>query len=197
MAARTRFLVVSDTHGQWPFTNSHHAPPANVFLHCDDLTQVEGLASLKRAFDDIKTIDAPLKLVIAGNHDLELDEEWVRKNMEGEEDLEESKACLDFVKSQKAFGVYYLGEGVHEFELRNGKMLRVFTSPYTPGFNGFVFAYTYDEDRFNPGNDSMPENIDIIMTHGPLSRIIRPTSSMQIGKAELVDAVNWKGPSGG
>jgi hypothetical protein len=86
---------------------------------------------------------------------------------------------------------------VHEFELRNGKMLRVFTSPYTPEFNGFAFAYTYDEDRFNPDNDSMPENIDIIMTHGPLSRTIRPTSSMQIGKAELVDAVNWKGPSGG
>jgi predicted phosphodiesterase len=99
MAARTQFLVVYDTHEQWPFTNSYPAPPADVFLHCGDLTQVGGLASLKRAFDDIKTIDAPLKLVIAGNHDLELDEEWVRKNMEGEEDLEESKACLDFVKS--------------------------------------------------------------------------------------------------
>jgi hypothetical protein len=197
MAARTRFLVVSDTHGQRAFINSHPAPPADVFLHYSDLTQVGGLASLKCAFDDIKPIDAPLKLVIAGNHDLELDEEWVRKNMDGEEDLEESKACLDFVKSQKVFGVYYLGEGVHEFELRNGKMLRVCTSPYTPEFNVFAFAYTYDEDRFNPGNDSMPENIDIIMTHGPLSRIIRPTSSMQIGKAELVDVVNWKGPSRG
>jgi predicted phosphodiesterase len=101
MAARTLFLVVSDTHRQWPFTNSHPAPPADVFLHYGDLTLVGGLASLKRAFDDIKTIDAPLKLVIAGNHDLELDEEWVHKNMEGEEDLEESKTCLDSVKSQK------------------------------------------------------------------------------------------------
>jgi hypothetical protein len=74
-----------------------------------------------------------------------------------------------YVKSQKVFGVNYLGEGVHEFELRNGKMLRVFTSPYTPEFNEFAFAYTYDEDRFNPSNHSMPENMDIIMTHGPSS----------------------------
>jgi hypothetical protein len=168
MTAPTRFLVVSDTHGHWPFTTSHPAPPADVFLHCGDLTQVGGLPSLKRAFADIKKIDAPLKLVIAGNHDLELDQEWVRKNVESEEDLEDGKDCLGFAKAQKAFGIRYLEEGVHEFKLQSGKILRVYASSYTPEFYGYAFAYAEDGDRFNPSEDPAPK-IDVVMTHGPPS----------------------------
>ena len=132
MAAPTRLLILSDTHGTWPYSATNPAPKADVFIHCGDLTQVGGLASFKRAIADIKTIDASLKLIIAGNHDLELDEQWVRKNMEDDEELEESKECVIFMNAQKGFGLHYLEEGVHEFDLRYGKKLRVYASPYTP-----------------------------------------------------------------
>lgn len=48
-------------------------PKADVILLCGDLTQVGGVPSFKRALKMLGSIDAELKLVIPGNHDLELD----------------------------------------------------------------------------------------------------------------------------
>jgi len=45
--------------------------------------------------------------------------------------------------------------------------MRVYASPYTPAFNGFAFAYAEDEDRFNESENAIPEEVDIVMTHGP------------------------------
>jgi predicted phosphodiesterase len=63
------------------------APKVDVVLHCGDLTKVGDLLSPQHAVEDIKTFDPELKLVIAGNHDLELDYSWVHKNMEDSDDL--------------------------------------------------------------------------------------------------------------
>jgi hypothetical protein len=52
--------------------------------------------------------------------------------VESEEDLEDGKDCLGFAKAQKAFGIHYLEQGVHEFKLQSGKILRVYASSYTP-----------------------------------------------------------------
>ncbi|KAF2799380.1 Metallo-dependent phosphatase [Melanomma pulvis-pyrius CBS 109.77] len=145
MSVRTRFLIMSDTHNQWPYSDCDKAPKVDVLLHCGDLTQVSGLPSFRKAIANIKTIDAELKLVIAGNHDLELDEDWTRDNMEGGDDLEDS---------------------THTFTLFPGVHFIVYASPYTPEFNGYAFAYS-SEDRFNDGLDPIPDTVDIIMTHGP------------------------------
>jgi Icc-related predicted phosphoesterase len=167
MSVSIRLLVVSDTHGEWPYNTQEPAPKADILLHCGDLTQVGGLASFKRAIEDIKTIDAELKLVIAGNHDLELDESWVRRNMEDPEELEESVECISYMNAQKQHGIYYLSEGLHKFQLQDGRVFTVYASPYTPEFNGYAFAYGDQEDRFNQGESSIPTNVDIVMTHGP------------------------------
>jgi hypothetical protein len=117
---------------------------------------------------DIRTVNAELKLIIAGNHDVDLDEAWVRKNAEdGEEneDVDDSKKCVDLMKSHEIEGVYYLDEGRHEFELEDGKRISLWESPYTPEFNGYAFAYGKEENRFL----DIPEDIDILITHGPPS----------------------------
>jgi hypothetical protein len=103
MAAQTRFLVVSDTHGQWPFTNSHSTLPADDFLHCGDLTQVGGLASLKRAFDDIKTIDAPLKLRPRTRRRMGAQEHGGRRRSRREQSMPRFREIAES------------GEGVHDF----------------------------------------------------------------------------------
>jgi hypothetical protein len=94
--------------------------------------------------------------MIAGNHDLDLDEVWVRKNMEDEADLEEHRECVQFLKVQRECWIYYLDEGVHEFEVKDGRKLKVYASPYTPAFNDYAFAYGKDEDRFNDGISRIP-----------------------------------------
>ncbi|KAF2026145.1 hypothetical protein EK21DRAFT_92686 [Setomelanomma holmii] len=172
MSSIILLLILSDIHGVWPYSPANPAPKADITIHCDDLTHIGGLASFKRAIEDIKTVDAPLKLVIAGNHDLEVDEQWVRNHMEDneeeahEEDVNESKKCIDFLKAQKERGIHYLEEGVHNFELKGGKTLKVYASPYTPKFNGYAFPYTEEEDRFNADANPIPAEVDIVITHG-------------------------------
>lgn len=107
MSSNIRLLVISDTHSTWPYTPDSPAPPCDILIHCGDLTQIGGLPAYKKAMQDIQTVDAELKLVIAGNHDLDLDEEWVRKNTEDgeeEEDVEDSRKCVEFMKSHEKEG---------------------------------------------------------------------------------------------
>jgi predicted phosphodiesterase len=139
MSIPTRLLIISDTHDQWPYSDSNPAPKVDILLHCGDLTQVGGLPAFRRAIENIKTIDAELKLMIAGNHDLELDGKWVRDNMEDEDELEDSAHAIAFFKAQKTHSVHYLEEGTHTFTLKHGANFTIYASPYTPEFNWYTF----------------------------------------------------------
>jgi predicted phosphodiesterase len=159
-----KFLILSDTHGKWPYSHNAPIPKADVFPHCGNLTQVGGLPSFKRAIENIKTIHAELKLIIAGNHDLELDPTWAQDD----EEADDSKVCIAYMKSLEQFGIHFLDEGTHTFTLTSGHVFTVYASPYTPKFNdGYVFSYDGGEDRFNIGDAVMSQGIDIAMTHGP------------------------------
>jgi len=68
---RTRILILSDTHGK-QFSEKLQRS-ADVAIHCGDLTNGSELEEVKAAINLIKSIDAPLKLVIAGNHDFTFD----------------------------------------------------------------------------------------------------------------------------
>lgn len=67
----TRVLVLSDTHGE----GLHHMPqdPVDVAIHCGDLTEESKLGEFEEMVGLLRQINAPLKLVIAGNHDVTLD----------------------------------------------------------------------------------------------------------------------------
>lgn len=84
----------------------------------------------------LKAADAELKLVIAGNHDISLDEEFwrvrgrkmMRKELrEGKEEMEIPVLARELWTGEEArkYGIRYLEEGVHEFRLRSGARLRV------------------------------------------------------------------------
>lgn len=65
-------LILSDTHAgdlkDVPF------PKADVVLHCGDLTNDSRSAEFEKSLAMLRTIDAPLKLVIPGNHDYSLEQ---------------------------------------------------------------------------------------------------------------------------
>ncbi|ETS73715.1 hypothetical protein PFICI_14661 [Pestalotiopsis fici W106-1] len=114
-------------------------------------------------------IEAELKLVIAGNHDLSLDPDWWQANLDDDDDPFEPDQMKKLMQSQAENGVQYLEEGTHIFKLKNGTEFSVYASPYTPEFNGYAFGYPHEEDRFNnrAAANPIPENVDIIMSHGP------------------------------
>lgn len=166
-----RCLVLSDTHDlEDAFPES--APNVDIILHCGDMTQIGGLSNYRRALQQIQTLkanaNAELALVIAGNHDVSLDPKWWADNLDDEDDDPEEPA-----KAKKLFeqanDVKLLDEGIHKFTLKDGRSFTLFASPFTPEFGGYAFSYPPEDDHFNTGASTIPDDVDIVMTHGPPS----------------------------
>ncbi|KAF9873457.1 ser thr protein phosphatase family protein [Colletotrichum karsti] len=171
--SKVRILVLSDTHDT-AFPSPSTLPPADVILHCGNMTTKDGLSNYKSALEALSAYDAELKLVIPGNHDVSLDPVWWKHNLEENEDED------DPTKAKAIFSNYHtvhlLDEGLHTFVLQDGRSFTIYASPYTPDFNGNAFTYGPEEDRFNPAPSSagaehqhhpIPEGVDVVVTHGP------------------------------
>lgn len=148
---KTSILIISDTHAVnltnepgRPRDNIIFSPPfpkADVVLHCGDLTNSGRLREFIRTIDTLAEIDAEFKLIIAGNHDLSLDDEYMRNggprwvsraigSQNGEKQQEkdaEMRACKALLRSDETRkkGIAFLEEGLHRFTLRNGAELKV------------------------------------------------------------------------
>lgn len=204
-----KFLVISDTHN---FEFSDNAgplqlptPKADVLLHCGDLTQVGGISSFKKALNMLGSIDAELKLVIPGNHDLELDKSyWEAPHDYNEtpEDPENHDLAVKAMTGSLAgeAGVSYLNEGTHSFTLKSGAKFKIYVSPYTPAFCDWAFAYEHKEDRFNGPQqvadgvtsiaaNTIPDGVDIVMTHGPPKGILDWCPQGNVGCENLLRAI--------
>jgi hypothetical protein len=91
------------------------------------------LLEYEKTLDLLGSIDADLKLVIAGNHDISLDEVYYRRKGQSmqrhtggySEDLPAKARELWLGERAKSAGVTYLEEGTHSFTLKNGARLRV------------------------------------------------------------------------
>lgn len=192
---KTRFLILSDTHGM-TFDADYTLPRADVAIHCGDLTAGSQLEEFRGAIHLLKEIDAPLKLVIAGNHDFALDIPFFQRKMAYitrfvDADLV-NKAYGDEGQVRQLFeeesqttssGLVFLDEGTHRFTLDNGASLTVHASPWTPSFGDWAFQYHPER-----GHDfAIGETVDVVMTHGPPSGILDGTESGQ--SADLFRAV--------
>ncbi|KAI8934747.1 hypothetical protein NX059_008435 [Plenodomus lindquistii] len=192
---KTRFLILSDTHSASlsdNVDNEHVAfrpplPKADVLLHCGDLTMIGLLHEYEKTLDMLESIEAGLKLVIAGNHDITLDEkyyarrgEYMHRHRGFDPDMPRKAREMWMGERARKAGVTYLEEGTHTFSLSNGAKLRVYASPYQPEFCDFAFPYPRNLDRYNaehqciPGAECIAENpvpdypdVDVMMTHGP------------------------------
>ncbi|KAF7946050.1 uncharacterized protein EAE97_005088 [Botrytis byssoidea] len=177
----TRVMVISNTHEHC--LNGANMPEVDILLHTGDLTNFGELEALKESVKMMGTIEAELKLVIAGNHEISLGAQNRVENMSDEEYSEYHHSAIEIMTGQlaKDAGVVYLKEGTHTFSLKNGAKFTVYASPYTCGSMGF--QYQINEDRFNdatqvaPGQISIatnpiPEGVDIVMTHGPPHTIL-------------------------
>ncbi|KAF7597066.1 hypothetical protein BBP40_010540 [Aspergillus hancockii] len=181
---KTRICILSDTHTLTPnpaanTTNPyrHPLPTANILLHAGDITKVGHKAEHEVILEMLKGAPAELKIVIAGNHDITLDEEYYtqighyrhryrtdhtvaaatsgknRLHKSGLEEgpvesVQEIKALWTSAKTLAA-GIRYMEEGVQTFTLSNGVKFTVYASPYTPEFCQWAFAYDRDTDRYN------------------------------------------------
>ena len=223
---RTRVLILSDTHSALPdpintpdLPYSHTFPSADLAIHCGDLTSTGKLHEHERALTLLKSLPARIKLVIPGNHDLTLDQDycathphlydWSRPHTKA--DLEAAHQLYTSPEARETFGIIYLTEGTHALTLPNGATLKIYASPYTPEFCDWAFAHPKHVDRFNAPNtttntnttptnpiptfhptSSSPSssNIHILITHGPPHKILDlTTTNTAVGDTHLRTAL--------
>lgn len=184
---KTRFLILSDTHGMT--LADFKLPKADVAIHCGDLTDGSKLEEFRTALCLLKEIDAPLKLVIAGNHDFTLDAPVFQQKVDDltrfvdvDPDLvnkeygDHSQVRQLFEEQAEASGIVLLDEGIHHFILDNRASLTVYASPWTPSLGG-DWGFQYHPEQGH--NFVIDEAVDIIMTHGPPRGIMDYTDSRQ------------------
>ncbi|QIW97940.1 hypothetical protein AMS68_003458 [Peltaster fructicola] len=153
-----------------------------------------------KTLDMLKQIDAPVKIVIAGNHDLSLDREFVLSHTDDQYDNRQPLMSAEQAQQRwqdvreiwtspkgraKQEGVTFLDEGVHLITLANGASVNVYASPYTPEFCDWAFAYERYEDRFNEKGLSLQDAHNIAIN--PLPR--------RSGSARPIDIAVTHGPA--
>lgn len=171
MSIKTRFFIISDTHGAE--FEVKEAQSADIVIHCGDLTEESKIEEIRNALQFLKSLKATLKLVIAGNHDFTLDLPTFRSNITDanpplEEDLVQ-KEFGEYGEARRLFdeaaadGIVFLDEGHYDFNLENGAHLKVFASPYTPGDRTWGFSYPPGSKR----SFAIDKDVDVVITHGP------------------------------
>ncbi|PLB41902.1 40S ribosomal eS8 domain-containing protein [Aspergillus candidus] len=174
-STKTRLCLLSDTHTTLPASPAHTTnpyrhplPQADVLIHAGDLTKVGRLEEHTRMVDLLASAPAELKLVIPGNHDITLDEEYYHRighyrhryrsghkgSLPQEGPIEDPAVvkALYTDESARAAGIVYLEEGTHRLRVPStGATFTVYASPWTPEFCEWAFAYKRGAvDRFNP-----------------------------------------------
>jgi 3',5'-cyclic AMP phosphodiesterase CpdA len=134
-------VCVSDTHNSQP-----NIPPAEILIHAGDLTQSGTQGEIQKGLDWLNSLPHPFKILVAGNHDILLDE-----NQPGRASL-------------KWGSVIYLENEATTISCRNGRCLKIYGSPLSPRHGNWPFQYPRDEDVWH---GKVPEDTDILITHGP------------------------------
>lgn len=196
-----RFLIISDTHDldfysedpNQPFRNGC-VPKVDVVLHCGDFTENGSPNQLRRAITWLGSIEAELKLLIAGNHEASLDREFFVN--QGGDAVEHEKVTNLATRLSQQHGVRFLNEGTYKFILSSGATFTLGASPYTPEVGVSAFQYPTSHDRYNSPDHVLPwakstpssdyssifqPNTDIIMTHGPPKYILDTTEESSSG----------------
>ncbi|KAK2779924.1 hypothetical protein FQN52_002322 [Onygenales sp. PD_12] len=195
---KTRFLILSDTHGMEFTPETQPLQHADVAIHCGDLTNGSKLEEFQSAIKLLENLNTPLKLVIAGNHDFTLDiPNFKKKVAEAQPALDPDlvkKVYGDYGQAKQLFkdaaskGIILLDEGMHHFTLQNGALLMVYASPFTPSLGDWGFQYSPNEGH----HFSIDEKgvVDVVMTHGPPKGVMDYTASRQrAGCPHLFEAI--------
>ncbi|KAL4244892.1 Metallo-dependent phosphatase-like protein [Abortiporus biennis] len=167
-ASWTRFICISDTHSR-----KYEVPDGDVLLHSGDLSSWGYFHQLSKTMNWLKSLSHPVKVIIAGNHDLCLDDEW---RVGGHWDHHKGGAIANKdVDAAQAFmrSEELRDEGFHYLEFEpctitapNGRSWEVYGSPAAPRYAYGSFQYT-DNKAAQKIYDKIPSTTEILLTHTP------------------------------
>ncbi|EOA82974.1 hypothetical protein ACJQWK_04712 [Exserohilum turcicum] len=167
-----RVVCLSDTHNQIP----EHVPDGDVLIHAGDMTNDGSVAEIQRQIDWLSSLPHKEIVVISGNHDTFLDPR-VRPSLSEEQ----RRGRIDWKR------VHYLQHRRLSLTIkveprnRNGpdtatpllaaeqnrRRISIYGAPQIPACGPMsVHAFQYERGQ-DAWSETIPEDIDILITHTP------------------------------
>ena len=156
-----RIVAISDTHTK---ERELSIPDGDVLIHAGDFTYKGRKEEISDFLDWFLDLPHKHKVFIAGNHDVTLDPyiRGTRQSFFGEGDDSHWIHSDFFARIRKSKNVHYLDDSGVTIE-----GLNFWGSAATPTF-GYGWGFNYDRGpRIDDIWKKIPENTDILITHGP------------------------------
>lgn len=153
-----RITLISDTHGKHNMLNND-LPGGDIILHAGDAMTSgyyqEEFTSFANWYNQLDHYEH--KIFIAGNHCrlFENEPEIMRGLLTGYKNI-------DYLEDEELV-LYYDGPNGNEPE----KSIRIYGSPYQPAFGNWAFNLPRNGEELAAKWAAIPENTDILITHGP------------------------------
>jgi len=184
-----RFVCISDTHCRHGDL-ARLLPEGDVLLHAGDFTSSGDLDELRCFGSWLGSLPYAHKLVIAGNHDTTLHEEYYlaagRWRFHARAPLEPA-LCRAALLEACGDSVTYL-----EDEAVVVQGVRVYGSPWQPEFSNWAFGLPRGPALAHKWA-AIPDDTDVLLTHGPpLGRGDRCSGGNRAGCADLLGAVQGR-----
>jgi predicted MPP superfamily phosphohydrolase len=153
-----KVTLISDTHTKHNQLNGD-LPGGDLLIHAGDFMN-SGYNPMEAMeffnwFDKINNYDT--KVLIAGNHD-----RWMEN---------QSEEALGILTGYKTIEYLQDEEMVLDFDGPNGDHpednIRIYGSPWQPEFYNWAFNLPRNGEALKAKWDAIPENTDILITHGP------------------------------
>lgn len=162
-----KIVHLSDTHGMH---DEIKVPECDIVIHSGDWSGYGTLEEAQRFLAWLNRLPAKYKVFIAGNHDKSV----VANN------------SLFRAELAKYEGIYYLQDQAIDL---NGKII-IYGTPWTPTFGRWSFMLDRESDKMREMLEKIPNDIDILVCHGPLFGVLDKTADGDLaGNEEMNDYV--------
>jgi len=163
----TKLIFISDTHGQHEHLK---IAPCDILVHAGDFSNDTGQKEMREFCNWLKNQPAKHKVLIAGNHDRQL-EQWP-----GPAQLMIKELCPSCTYLQDS-GATIMG-------------IKFWGSPYTPEFFNWAFNCKRGGELKRHW-DMIPDDTDVLVTHGPPQEILdKAPGNLAVGCEELRKALD-------
>ncbi|KAI9674556.1 MAG: hypothetical protein M1822_009051 [Bathelium mastoideum] len=167
---KTRIVCVSDTHNSSPKDGGWKLPKGDVLIHAGDLTNQGTLSELQKALTWIEDADFEAKIVIAGNHDITLDQRFYAQHWQFFHNQSPQDAAKCHALLAESPSISYLNHSSAHIRLTGPSgpqtHFSIFGSPYIPSCGRWAFGYNDDAEAARLWAD-IPQETDITVTHTP------------------------------
>ncbi|OJA18876.1 hypothetical protein AZE42_06291 [Rhizopogon vesiculosus] len=167
----TRFICISDTH-----SHTFTVPSGDVLLHSGDLSRLGREDEMRVTVEWLRSLEHPVKIIIAGNHDLPLHREWYEHSYHRFHDTKRSPSevrnLVDNKENRGQKGVVCVWFSSKSLSSSNKLSTHLFNFKWQPYYGGWAFNYLPEEA---PARVAAIPEVDILLTHGPPHNVLDTT----------------------